>query len=159
MLILAALAAVPAGCGGPILRGAGGAGPAADQVTLWAAPLAEDADGRSGTDGVSVRLIFYDVAPGGKTEAVVVRQGVDLAMYEGDLRGRRLDDAEPFHVWQVTGEQLAAFRSAYYGLRCYALTLYWPGHRPASGTVTLVARYQNENGRLLQSQPAVIRIR
>ncbi|MFW6155542.1 MAG: hypothetical protein ACOC95_10035 [Planctomycetota bacterium] len=143
------------GCGGSILRGGGG-GP--DHLTLWATPLAEDADGRLGTDGISVRLIFYDLAPGGKAEAVGVRRGVDLVMYEGGLQGRTLAEVEPFHVWQLSAEQLAAFRGSYYGLRCYALTLYWPDRRPEANTVTLVARYENEAGRLLKSAPAVIKV-
>ena len=156
VLTIGVLLATVVGCGGPMLRG--GVGDSVDHVTLWAAPLTEDADGSPGTDGVSVRLIFYDLAPGGKTEAVGVRRGVDLVMYEGDLQSRALADAEPFHVWQVTAEQLAAFRATYYGLRCYALTLYWPGHLPESDTVTLVARYENEAGRRLQSAPAVVKV-
>jgi hypothetical protein len=154
ILTAGVLLTVLAGCG-PQVR-SGGAG--VDHVTLWAAPLAEDVDGRPGTDGVSVRLIFYDVAPGGQTEAVAVQRPVDLAMYEGDVQSRALADAEPFHVWQVTAGQLAALGSSYYGLRCYAMTLYWPGRHPATGTVTLVARYENKGGRPLQSAPSVIKI-
>ncbi len=157
LTLVGVLSAALGGCGGSILRGGGGG---VDHVSLWASPLTEDTDGHADTDdGVSVRLIFYDLAPGGKTEAVAVRRGVDLVMYDGDLNGRSAADTEPFHVWQVTPEQLAALRSGYYGLRCYDLALYWPGRRPDSRTVTLIARYENQAGRLLTSAPAVIKIR
>jgi len=152
--LLLVAAALTVGCAGPTSDM-----PMAKRVVgldLWAAPLADDVDGKPGVDGVSLRLMLQDAAY--RAPAIAADDDhIDLLLFEG--QPRRLDEASAFHVWRLTGEAMQEAAGRYYGLWCYKLTLYWPGRIPATSTVTVLAKYRSSKGRAVRSAPATIKIR
>jgi hypothetical protein len=125
----------------------------ADALELWASPpAAVNWDDTPGPDGVQVRLYAFQVA---RPQPVMLSGTLEFRMYAGRV-ARGDTDAEPFKVWQFTGEDLAVRRFRSLVGWGYAARLGWGGSRPDAAVVTVQAVYRPPDGPEVASAPASI---
>ena len=146
-----------AGCG--LTAGPGAAGPKplgrVDALSLFAGSTAINLDGVPGADGVSVRVLAYQ-SSSGKVRSGRIKSGrLQFRLYEGKVSS---DTAEILQEWEFFARDMNGFLVRKRGLLGYELALNWGDRKPRTSTITIVLRYLRDDGSVLQSSPAAIRV-
>ena len=146
------LAILAGGCEGPPIAHR------IDYLQVMTPLAASNLDGTPGPDGVQVRVFFYRT--GQEVETVAGTGTLEILMFDGNLTRTELTGAAgaaPFGVWSYTQQELQPFQARWKGLWCYQLVLSWkPGEMPESGGVTLMGRYREKDGLVLNSKPQYV---
>jgi hypothetical protein len=125
---------------------------AISELNLLGLPMAVNLDEQPGADGVVVKLFAVSLA---NPRAVPIRSGtLELIAYPGSPNPAALPP--PFHRWTFTPAELAphAFTTAL-GTG-YNLILDWKPRRFPADRVTIIARYQPDQGPPVTSAPSSI---
>jgi len=125
--------------------------PRVDKIELASRPAVVNLDDKPGPDGVSITLRLYNLE---QPLAFALQTGViEFVLYEGNIKDAEVADAEPFHVWRFSANQINnSGRKVLVGWQ-YALSLDWLGKPPTSSAVTLVARIPRPGGTPIYAHP------
>lgn len=147
LLICATATIFAPGCRGPLMLNY----KSVHHIDLMTQPVAANLDGAPGADGLQIKIYLYHKDKtifGGGTLNVMLFDGNDS---QGDLR-----NGKPIHTWTFSPNQLKPFLANSYGLLHYQLTLAWGENKPRSKTVTILARYTENDGKEIFSTPVIV---
>ena len=113
-------------------------------------PTAMNWDDTPGPDGLQARVHFFRAD---EDLAVTIRGTLELALYEGRVGDRALVDEKPFRTWKYEGDVLRSHLEKTLVGWGYGMRLGWGHQPPASGSVTVLARYHSQEGQVKTSRP------
>jgi hypothetical protein len=118
------------------------------ELHVLSMPVALNFDKVPGADGFVVKVYGVSLK---QPKTVPIRQGtLEVLMYDGALTGS-LTDLTPVHVWRFTASELKPFEITTSIGTGYNLALKWEQDHPKEKRVTVIARYQAEDGTFLYS--------
>lgn len=157
--LVAAIIVGLAGCQSPGprrgLSPARTSGAGVDAIEIYASPVAVDWDGVPGSDGLSVRAMFFRFD---RSQAVAVGDGELIFMlFAGRQAPAEVRNAQPLMSWRFDADQLRQVaRQTIIGVS-YNFHLPWEGERPPPApTVSLTARYQPPSGPPVWTAPTTL---
>jgi hypothetical protein len=126
-----------------------------DAIEIYASPVAVDWDGVPGSDGLSVRAMFFRYD---RSQAVAVADGeLTFMLFGGRQATAQVRNAQPLMSWRFDPAQMRnVARQTIIGVS-YNFQLPWDGeHPPAVATVSLTVRYQPPEGPPVWTAPTTL---
>jgi len=125
-----------------------------DEIRLVAVPMALNFDRQPGPDGFAVKVYGLNH---GSVRPQEIRQGaIQLFMFDGVLIGTNA--IEPLCTWTYSAGELRQYEmNSTIGL-AYQFAPRWGDKRPNQNRFTVVARYNPDGEKALESAPSVISV-
>lgn len=157
LAILLALAAASTGCG-PQGQSVSMRRPPqpvnqVDRIELFSSIAAINFDSEPTPDGIQVRVLLYQLS---QPHPVLVRGTLDFLLFEGKISAAEFSASRPFRRWRFDAEILPRYLARSIVGWGYAMELRWPERAPRAGRITLVARYESPQGRIVHSDLLVV---
>jgi hypothetical protein len=160
-LVLLSLLLGPSGCGTsrpPAKPASGGAssGPRVDELNLVTMPVAVNLESKLGINGIQAKVYAVDYQ---RPKTQPIKDGtLEMLMFEG-LVGDSFDQTNRCrHLWSFPAPELAAYAVTTTVGTGYLFALTWGKDQPRADKITVVARYQPPQGRIIYSAPSYISI-
>lgn len=124
-----------------------------DRIEMFSSMAAINFDHRPGADGVSVRVLLYQLS---QPYPVTVSGTLEFMLYEGKIGPEELHTRQPLHLWRFPPERLPPQLSRSMVGWGYAMDLLWGPGAPKTGTISLATKYVPPEGSAVYSDPIAV---
>ena len=129
---------------------------AVDELNLVTMPVAVNLESKLGVNGIPIKVYAIDYR---RPKAQPITDGtIEILMFDGLVADSFDQTNRCRHVWSFPARDLATYASTTTVGTGYHFPLAWGKDRPQADRITLIARYQPPQGRMIYSAPSYISI-